>query len=200
MSVAVRSVAAWRSATTYPPRRSRATGGGERRSPRPVASGWRSPESSSSEPRSQPAAAASAASTSGSSKRQRTRARVCQIGVPRTLASRPRAGVSDDLRQTPAPDEVRKIGGQPTDACIPRRCRSPGPAPLRHPEHLKSSAAIVAMRPSRRLLARGRASGLPLTQMYAWVATMEDRQVVHQPRYLDHAEALGVVGLPDQAM
>jgi hypothetical protein len=36
--------------------------------------------------------------------------------------------------------------------------------------------------------------------MYAWVATMEDRRVVHQPRYLDHAEALGVVGLPDQAM
>jgi hypothetical protein len=65
--------------------------------------------------------------------------------------------------------------------------------------NLKSSAAIVAMRPSRRLLARGRARGLPLTQMYAWVATMEDRQVVHQPKYLDHAEALGVVGLPDQA-
>jgi hypothetical protein len=60
--------------------------------------------------------------------------------------------------------------------------------------------AIVAMRPSRRLLARGRASGLPLTQMCAWVATMEDRQVVHRPKYLDHAEALGVVGLPDQAM
>ena len=66
--------------------------------------------------------------------------------------------------------------------------------------NLKSSAAIVAMRPSTRLLARGRARGLPLTQMYAWVATMEDRQVVHQPKYLDHAEALGVVGLPDQAM
>src|SRR5687768_2009326 len=80
MSVAVRSVAAWRSATTYPPLRSRSTGGAERPSPRPLASGcgWREP--SSSESRSQPAAAASAASTSGSSKRQRTRPRVCQFG------------------------------------------------------------------------------------------------------------------------
>jgi hypothetical protein len=65
---------------------------------------------------------------------------------------------------------------------------------------LKSFGAIVAMRPSRCLLARGRARGLPLIQMCAWVTTMEDRQVVHRPKYLDHVEALGVVGLPDQAM
>jgi hypothetical protein len=88
MSVAVRSVAAWRSATTYPPLRSRSTGGAERRSPRPLASGCRSPEPLSSEPRSQPAAAASTASTSGSTKRRRTRPRLCQFGVPRTPASR----------------------------------------------------------------------------------------------------------------
>ena len=57
-----------------------------------------------------------------------------------------------------------------------------------------------AMRPSRRLLARGRARGVPLSQKYAWVATVEDRQVIHQPEYLDHAKALSVVGLWDQAM
>jgi hypothetical protein len=31
-------------------------------------------------------------------------------------------------------------------------------------------------------------------------ATVEDRQVIHQPEYLDHAEALSVVGQWDQAM
>ena len=36
--------------------------------------------------------------------------------------------------------------------------------------------------------------------MYAWVATMADRQVVHQPKYLHHVEALSVAGLRDQAM
>ena len=42
---------------------------------------------------------------------------------------------------------------------------------------------------------RGQASGVPVTQKYAWVVTLKDGQVTHQQEYLDHAEALEAVGL-----
>jgi len=42
---------------------------------------------------------------------------------------------------------------------------------------------------------RGQASGVPVTQKYAWVVALKDGQVTHQQEYLDHAEALEAVGL-----
>jgi ketosteroid isomerase-like protein len=42
---------------------------------------------------------------------------------------------------------------------------------------------------------RGRASGIPLSQDYAWLFTLRNGKVTHQQEYLDHAEALEAVGL-----
>ena len=42
---------------------------------------------------------------------------------------------------------------------------------------------------------RGQASGVPVTEKYAWVVTLKDGQVTHQQEYLDHVEALEAVGL-----
>jgi ketosteroid isomerase-like protein len=41
----------------------------------------------------------------------------------------------------------------------------------------------------------GRASGVPVTHEYAWVATLSDGKVSHQQEYLTHVEALEAVGL-----
>jgi ketosteroid isomerase-like protein len=43
--------------------------------------------------------------------------------------------------------------------------------------------------------ASGQASGVSLTQKYAWIVTLKDGEVAHQQEYLDHAEALEAVGL-----
>ena len=45
------------------------------------------------------------------------------------------------------------------------------------------------------LVADGHASGVPVTQEYASLMTIEDGQVVRQQEYLDHAEALEALGL-----
>ena len=42
---------------------------------------------------------------------------------------------------------------------------------------------------------RGKASGVPHTQQYGWIFTVEDGKVREQHEYLDHAEALEAVGL-----
>jgi ketosteroid isomerase-like protein len=42
---------------------------------------------------------------------------------------------------------------------------------------------------------RGRASGVPVTQDYAWVFTLKHGKVTHEQEYFDHAEALEAVGL-----
>jgi ketosteroid isomerase-like protein len=42
---------------------------------------------------------------------------------------------------------------------------------------------------------RGRASDVPVTHEYAWVARLSDGKVSHQQEYLDHAEALEAVRL-----
>ena len=42
---------------------------------------------------------------------------------------------------------------------------------------------------------RARASGVPMTQEYAFVATLKDGKVAYQQEYLHHAEALEAVGL-----
>jgi ketosteroid isomerase-like protein len=44
---------------------------------------------------------------------------------------------------------------------------------------------------------RGRASGVPVTQEYAWVFTMNEGKVTRQQEYLRHAEALAAVGLSE---
>jgi ketosteroid isomerase-like protein len=42
---------------------------------------------------------------------------------------------------------------------------------------------------------RGRASGVPVSHEYAWVATLSDGKIIHQQEYLNHGEALEAVGL-----
>jgi ketosteroid isomerase-like protein len=43
----------------------------------------------------------------------------------------------------------------------------------------------------------GRASGVPLSQAYAWVFTLKHGQVTRQQEYFNHAEALEAVGLSE---
>ena len=42
---------------------------------------------------------------------------------------------------------------------------------------------------------RAQASGVPLTEEFAYVATLKDGRVIRQRDFLDHAEALEAVGL-----
>jgi ketosteroid isomerase-like protein len=43
---------------------------------------------------------------------------------------------------------------------------------------------------------RAKASGVPLSQVFALVSTMRDGRIVHMQEYYDHDEALEAVGLP----
>jgi ketosteroid isomerase-like protein len=43
---------------------------------------------------------------------------------------------------------------------------------------------------------RAQASGVPLTEEFAYVATLKDGRVIRLQEYYDHAEALAAVGLP----
>ena len=45
---------------------------------------------------------------------------------------------------------------------------------------------------------RAQASGVPLTNAYASVSTLQDGRVIHLQEYYDHAEALEAVGLSEQ--
>jgi ketosteroid isomerase-like protein len=44
---------------------------------------------------------------------------------------------------------------------------------------------------------RAQASGVPLTEAFAYVSTWQDGRVIHLQEYYDHAEALEAVGLPE---
>jgi ketosteroid isomerase-like protein len=45
---------------------------------------------------------------------------------------------------------------------------------------------------------RGQASGVPLTEAFALVMTIEDGRPIHAQEYYDHAEALKAVGLQEE--
>jgi hypothetical protein len=47
----------------------------------------------------------------------------------------------------------------------------------------------------RDMLMRSQASGVPLGETYACVATLKDGRVIRQRDFLDHAEALKAAGL-----
>ena len=46
------------------------------------------------------------------------------------------------------------------------------------------------------LRGRAKATGVPLTRNYATVSTLKDGRAIREQQYLDHAEALHAVGLP----
>lgn len=46
---------------------------------------------------------------------------------------------------------------------------------------------------------RAQASGVPLTEKFAYVSTMKDGMVIRLQEYYDHAEALAAVGLSEEA-